>query len=266
MKGSILAFTIGSASAFVAPSAPAASTAVAGAREELIALAESNTDAIGEKIGFWDPLGASKFDFFGLETSGRLPEGATVGYLRHAEIKHGRVAMAAFVGYCVQANGNHFPWTPYPGFQEGLSPPEQWAALPPVAKWQFLVYIGILEALGECFPAGEHYMTGGKPGVYPSIKNPSAEMLDCGVYPWHGIPLDLFDPFGTVAAQSEEKKERGRRVEINNGRLAMLGIFGFISEQKVAGSVPLLTGLVKPLPDFEPMGPFVGSDGISAIF
>ena len=179
-----------------------------------------------------------------------------MGYLRHAEIKHGRVAMAAFVGYCVQANGIHFPWLPYRGFEEGLSPPEQWANIPPIAKWQFLVYIGILEALGECFPPGQHYMVGGKPGVYPSLKNPNDQMASCGVYPWHGFPLDLFDPFGTVAAQSEEKKERGRRVEINNGRLAMLGIFGFLSEQKVPGSVPLLTGLVKPLPDLEIMGPF----------
>jgi len=46
----------------------------------------------------------------------------------------------------------------------------------------------------------------------------------------------------------------------------MLGIFGFLSEQKVSGAVPLLTGLVKPLPDLEIMGPFVNTDGVAQIF
>merc|ERR1719384_2403204 len=49
-------------------------------------------------IKFYDPLGLAEADFWGQGSD------ATVGFLRHAEIKHGRVAMAAFVGYCVQSN------------------------------------------------------------------------------------------------------------------------------------------------------------------
>jgi hypothetical protein len=39
-------------------------------------------------------------------------------------------------------------------------------------------------------------------------------------------------------------KVRGRQVEINNGRLAMLGIFSFLAESKAPGAVPPLTGLI----------------------
>jgi len=44
-------------------------------------------------------------------------------------------------------------------------------------------------------------------------------------------------------------------MEINNGRLAMLGIFGFLSADKVEGSVPLLKGIAKQY-DGDIMAPF----------
>merc|ERR1719420_720951 len=72
--------------------------------EDMMALAIKQNPV----VGFWDPLG--------IVTEDTAPE--TIGWFRHAEIKHGRVAMAGFVGYCVHANGITFPWDiqgPVPG-------------------------------------------------------------------------------------------------------------------------------------------------------
>jgi hypothetical protein len=54
---------------------------------------------------------------------------------------------------------------------------------------------------------------------------------------------------------SEETKERRLRAEINNGRLAQLGIIAFLSAQTIPGSVPALAGIVKPYSG-EVMAPF----------
>ena len=71
-----------------------------------------------------------------------------------------------------------------------------------------------------------HYMMGRKPGMFPSFSDAYAEGEG---YP-HPVPFDLFDPFGSLRKMmdTEEKRARGRLVEINNGRAAMLGIFGFM--------------------------------------
>merc|ERR1712188_284085 len=66
-------------------------------KEDMAALAESNPDFLGQSLGLWDPLGCLNLDFWTLGNE------ATIGYLRHAEIKHGRVAMAAFLGYLAQS-------------------------------------------------------------------------------------------------------------------------------------------------------------------
>ena len=91
-----------------------------------------------------------------------------------------------------------------------------------------------------CIRDRAHYMRGGLPGAYPSFK----KYLN-GVFP-HPVPLDLYDPFGIFSNASPEKKARGRLIEINNGRLAMIGLFGFLSESKVPGSVPALGSIVLP--------------------
>ena len=106
-------------------------------------------------------------------------------------------------------------------------------------------------------------MAGGRPGVYPSLTEPNEQMLSCGLYPPHGFNVDLLPFRASLAKQDESKRARGRQVEINNGRAAMLGIFSLLSEQKVPGAVPFLSGKIPTLPDMEIMGPFVGTDGVS---
>lgn len=90
-------------------------------------------------------------------------------------------------------------------------------------------------------------MRGGIPGAYPKFSE--SDLIP------HPVPLNLFDPFGFSAKKSEEAKAQGLIKELNNGRAAMLGIIGFLSEQKVEGSVPLLKGVVAHY-DGEPMAPF----------
>ncbi len=164
--------------------------------------------------------------------------------------RHGRVAMAAFVGYCIQSNVV-FTW---PQTTAGDLPPsvdllpeQQWDAIPDVAKWQIVTVIGFLEFWDEVGGLeSDHYMRGRQPGKYPSLDYFRKEV--------HWVP-DLYDPFGFNKKMSDEKKKTRLAAEINNGRLAMLGIFGFLTADKIPGSVPLLGDIAKPY-DGEPMIPW----------
>merc|ERR1719484_233453 len=220
-------------------------------------------------VGFWDPLG--------IVTEDTAPE--TIGWFRHAEIKHGRVAMAAFVGYlagCGFTKGfaGPFPWNlqapldfgpgwPFTKELATLSfadiaaaggPADQWDALPTAAKVQIGCVIGFLEMHGESSLALEadgqkHYVRGGKPGYYPSFQ---------GRYP-HPVPLDLWDPFGFTKKLTPERKEKALIAEVNNGRLAMIGIFGLLSASKGL-IVPGLDGLGLKQYSGEYMAPLTAAD------
>ncbi|EOD15943.1 light harvesting protein [Emiliania huxleyi CCMP1516] len=212
-------------------------------------------------LGYFDPLKLGDQDFWDQGND------ATVGFLRHAEMKHGRVAMAGFVGYCIHENGIRWPWalsTSLPDYSsfDGLSAPAVWDAtpqahpLPPSAqgaRLQILLIIGFFEFWSESAYVLEqdgtkHYMRGGKPGYFPTFKEIP-----------HPVPLNLFDPFGFTKKLSAEQKAKKLNIEVNNGRLAMLGLFSLISEAKVPGAVPALAGKIKPY-DGEVMAPFSAAD------
>jgi len=255
-----MALSLASAVSAFAPVAPPTRAAVrAGAPVmESVADLEELAPKLNPIVGYWNPLG------FGEDTmggSGYSPEGV-IGFLRHAEIKHGRIAMAAFVGFCVQSNGIHFPWAmsfdglTYGDISKIEAPAAQWDAIPTAAKVQIITVIGLLEAWGESSPAlaaaGEkHYAAGGKPGFYPSF-GPFRDTFGHPVF-------DLFDPFGFSKSKSAEAKERGLLCEINNGRLAMLGIMGFMAAASIEGSVPALAGKIAHY-DGECMAPFSATD------
>jgi hypothetical protein len=184
--------------------------------------------------------------------------------------------MAGFVGYCVHANGIHFPWK-IPGDElcaPGVSPPELWQNIPVEAKLQIIATIGFFEWYSEAAMSaspdasgksksfsrtgwlegtgGAHYMRGGKPGVLPSFK---AMPAPNPLLP-HPVPLDLFDPFGFTKNKSEEWKAQKLKVEINNGRLAMIGLMAFLSEGAIPGSVPALKGLIPATGAINVLAPF----------
>jgi len=221
---------------FVSPQKPESAqpqTLCSASRQEMEALAEANPDFLGQSIGFWDPLGCLDLDFWNIGNE------ATIGYLRHAEIKHGRVAMAGFLGYLAQStplvNGPH-KVLPFKGYQEGLTPPEQWDAIPLYGKLQIFVFVGMLESYGEGAGQPEgyvHYTKGGLPGYFPPI---------AGRAGFGQVTLNLYDPLGWF--NEDKDKVRGRQVEINNGRLAMLGLFSLLAESKAPGAVPPLKGLI----------------------
>jgi len=236
------------ASAFQSASKPAArsSVAVQETKSDLEGLAKK----LNPVVGFYDPLNLAEAEFWGTSNE------ATIGFLRHAEIKHGRVAMFAFVGYIVHANGIKFPWsmqmdgTPFPS---ETNPPALWDAISMDAKWQIFAVIAFLEFWSELStPSHKHYMAGGRPGDYPDFVSGTEGIP-------HPVPFNFYDPFRLSKNKSAEAKERGLLVEINNGRLAMIGIMGFLQEETLAGSVPGLKGIVGSY-DGQVMAPF--SDNI----
>merc|ERR1712129_570065 len=168
-------------------------------KADLVALANK----LNPVVGFWDPMNLCEYDQWS------QGEEAAIGFLRHSEIKHGRIAMFGFVGYIVQSNGIHWPWNiessglSFGDLSAAGSPPEQWDALSTAAKIQFFGVIAFLELIGENSYALEqsgekHYMRGGKPGFYPSLKK---------VVP-HPVPLTSSTPSACLPRPRRRRRRR----------------------------------------------------------
>mgnify|MGYP002849620062 CR=1 FL=1 len=170
-----------------APAAPAKKTGTSNRKDTITpSKSQGGLDLAGLQalayeqnpiVGYFDPLELSLKEFFDESNT------ATIGFLRQAELKHGRVAMAGFVGYLVHAQGITWPFkmtldgADWPTLGEG-GVPALWDQIPEGAKWQIITAIGCLEWYDEWQydnPAAQmpamadkpkHYMRGGQPGAY----------------------------------------------------------------------------------------------------
>merc|ERR1712087_1098705 len=156
-----------------------------------------------DPLGFFDPLGFCQGDV----TEGRIR------FYREVEIKHCRVAMLAALGF-VYAETNHplFGGTidvpSYVAFQE----------TPLQTFWPAVVlFISILEVF-SVFSFNTPF--GGEPWTIRS----DYENGDLG-----------FDPLGLKPTNPAEFKEMATK-ELNNGRLAMIGMAGMVAQELVSGS------------------------------
>jgi len=154
---SLVALLVGQAAAFSSPPVSARTSALADCLTKEQVLAEPDCTELGKRV--WDPLGLAD-----------LGSDETLAWFRHAEVKHGRVCMAAFVGWWATGAGLRWPGEiDYSGLKYSDIPSkglEAWAAVPAAGKAQILMFIGFLEWGDEYFAgkAGEHYLKGGVPG------------------------------------------------------------------------------------------------------
>lgn len=157
----------------------------------------------------WDPLG--------LMTS--LDERG-VRWFQASEVKHGRIAMMATLGWMAQVSGFHFGGMLSPtagvSFEDvsKVAPFEAFSKIPDAGFYQILFIIGAVEGYQEM--RQPHFIYGGIPG-------------DLG-----------------AARAKESALPRLQAVEIKNGRLAMIGMASFISAVALPGSVPTMPGFFLP--------------------
>jgi len=188
MKLSIFLSMVGSAAAF----APAQQkTSQKSSSSSLSAWKEETVVGVTAPMGYFDPLGLSK----------NKPD-EMMNMYREAELKHGRVAMAACLGWYLNAAGVH------PAFNSSLSndPLEAAKQLPAVGWVQFVLGCGAIEWLAVKIQD--------RPGYKPGDILGAAEWVD----------------------DSDEGWVDYQNKEINNGRLAMVAIMGMLTQDIYFGS------------------------------
>ncbi|CAB9502473.1 Fucoxanthin-chlorophyll a-c binding protein [Seminavis robusta] len=204
MKTAIIASLIAGAAAFAPSQKAASSTQLAGGKE-------SFGSEIGAQVplGYWDPLGFM-----------RDADQAEFDRMRWVELKHGRVAMLAVVGYLTTYAGVRFPGAEdVPCGFAALSadvPQMLWAQV--IATWFMM-------------EAANQDQSKAPWGTGAADVNFNAE--------FKGDFRNGFIDFGWDK-QSAEWKTKKRALELNQGRAAQMGILGLMVHEKLGNVADIL--------------------------
>jgi len=193
---------------------------VTGNEYQEVSAFQGQFDEIGvlPPIGRWDPL---KIREQGPERYRRFVE---------MEIKHGRLAMAGFLGAITTYSG--IRWPGYLSIEKNIQfsdmpggPLASWAALPTAAWFQIILFISFLE-------------------VYYLKQDPNKDAGDVvpeGI-PWARYPdgYDVWLGDGSTKQVGEEELFLGKtwklNAERNNGRAAMMGMTGMLIHEALTGN------------------------------
>jgi len=210
----VLAISVASAAAFVAPRPVAATTslkAMNGWKSDSSAFAYGLPGSIAPIENF-DPLG--------------FADGATEGEMkryREAEVTHGRVAMLGALGFLVGENFHPLFGTAGTELLAIDSLTEVRRVLPQFFEIMVIVISGAEVYRALCGWSKPNY-TGVAPG----------DLLTKDYYPG-----DIgFDPLGLKPTDGEEYATMQTK-ELQNGRLAMLGVAGMVA-QELVDHLPIL--------------------------
>merc|ERR1719231_1888485 len=209
MRCGVVALLLAAAHAFV-PSTPAArgSTAL-NVQSKSLPMIQAPPTLDGSMVGDvgFDPFQLSMIPFNMAEAivpKARLEEGASLSmlyWMREAELKHGRICMLAFVGYVTVDAGIHFPGAKY----QGIDALHAHNAMVDAGSMGFLLLvISFIEIISMV-------------ALYEAANGSGREAGDFA-----------FDPLG-FSKDPEQKKEFQLK-ELKNGRLAMLGFGGIVTQ------------------------------------
>lgn len=214
----LAAAALSTASAFVAPSTftgVALQKSTASSSTMSMSFREGMSGGTAPTGPFWDPVGLGNTDDDQLKK------------FREAELKHGRVAMLGALGFLVQEQFHPL----FLGSEAELGPArdhlQESSAAFPLLPVILVTGIAITEAItiAKGWSRTSYRDEQGQPGVANLQKGYQPGNLG-------------FDPLGLYPSSAAERTNMENK-ELNNGRLAMIGLAGMVAQELVDGQTIL---------------------------